>query len=170
MFMTPPKTMYRQQQPTRLGPLFQTLSVNGLGHSAYSTLSLVTTHHKFLSYAHCFSWPALLLTPLSPTYLIFSWGVTKLTWPKVTDIKNRKYTNCRHLCPYRTLQVSKSWDHWCAFGTMSNFEKRNLRSGHYVAWRGDLWGHRVIIFWKCVKLLAEQLWQISLSAKNEGGG
>ena len=34
MFMTPPKTIYRQQQPTRLGPLFQTPSVNGLGHSA----------------------------------------------------------------------------------------------------------------------------------------
>ena len=29
-----------------------------------------------------------------------------------------------------------------------------------VTWRGDLWGHRVIFFWKCVKLLAEQLWQI----------
>ena len=50
-----------------------------------------------------------------------------------------------------------------------------------VTWRRDLWGHRVIVFWKCVKLLAEQLWQIwrraavfSLSAKNlrwgRGGG
>ena len=29
-----------------------------------------------------------------------------------------------------------------------------------VTWRGDLWGHRVIVFWKCVKLLAEQLRQI----------
>ena len=29
-----------------------------------------------------------------------------------------------------------------------------------VTWRRDLWGHRVIVFWKCVKLLAEQLWQI----------
>ena len=28
MFMTPPKTIYRQQQPTRLGPLFQTPSVH----------------------------------------------------------------------------------------------------------------------------------------------
>ena len=29
-----------------------------------------------------------------------------------------------------------------------------------VTWRRDLWGHRVIVFWKCVKLLAEQLWKI----------
>ena len=29
-----------------------------------------------------------------------------------------------------------------------------------VIWRRDLWCHRVIVFWKCVKLLAEQLWQI----------
>ena len=29
-----------------------------------------------------------------------------------------------------------------------------------VTWRRDLWCHRVIVFWKCVKLLAEQLWQI----------
>ena len=54
---------------------------------------------------------------------------------KVTGIKNPKDTNCRHLCPYRTLPVSKSSDHWCAFGTMANFEKRNLRSGHLM-WPG----------------------------------
>ena len=29
-----------------------------------------------------------------------------------------------------------------------------------VTWRRDLWCHRVIVFWKCTKLLAEQLWQI----------
>ena len=29
-----------------------------------------------------------------------------------------------------------------------------------VTWRRDLWGHEVIFFWKCVKLVAEQLWQI----------
>ena len=29
-----------------------------------------------------------------------------------------------------------------------------------VTWRRDLWGHRVIVFYKCAKLLAEQLWQI----------
>ena len=29
-----------------------------------------------------------------------------------------------------------------------------------VTWRRDLWCHRVIVFWKCVKLCAEQLWQI----------
>ena len=48
-----------------------------------------------------------------------------------------------------------------------------------VTWRRDLWCHRVIAFWKCVKLLAEQLWQIwrryappffSLSGKNLRGG
>ena len=30
------------------------------------------------------------------------------------------------------MRVSKSSDHWCALGTMSNFEKRNLRSGHLI--------------------------------------
>ena len=30
------------------------------------------------------------------------------------------------------MRVSKSSDHWCALGTMSNFEKRNLRSGHLM--------------------------------------
>ena len=35
-----------------------------------------------------------------------------------------------------------------------------VRSLH-ATWSGDLWGHRVIVFFrKCVKLLAEQLWQI----------
>ena len=62
---------------------------------------------------------------------------------------------------------------------MSNFEKRNLRSSLNVTWRRDLWCHRVIVFWKCDKLLAEQLWQIwrryappffLLSAKNLRGG
>ena len=51
--------------------------------------------------------------------------------------KNLKYIHCRHLCPYCTLRVSKSSDHWCAFGTMSNFEKRNLRSGHLM-WPGGV--------------------------------
>ena len=46
-------------------------------------------------------------------------------------------------------------------------------------WSRDLWGQRVIFLWKCVKLLAEQLWQIwrryappfsPLSAKNLTGG
>ena len=48
-----------------------------------------------------------------------------------------------------------------------------------MTWRRDLWGHRVIVFWKCVKLLTEQLWQIwwryappffSICEKPEGGG
>ena len=29
-----------------------------------------------------------------------------------------------------------------------------------VTWRHDLLCHRVIVFWECVKLLVEQLWQI----------
>ena len=53
-------------------------------------------------------------------YLIFSpltynGEVTKLTWPKVTDIKNLKYTNCRYPWSYCTLWVSKSSDH-CTMG------------------------------------------------------
>ena len=94
--------------------------------------------------------------------------------------KNPKYTNSRHLCPYCAMRVSKSSDHWCAFGTMSNFEKRNLRSGHFMRPGHVTFG--VIessFFRKCVKLLAEQLWKIwrryappffSLSGKNRTGG
>ena len=46
---------------------------------------------------------------------------------------------------------------------MSNFEKRNLRSGHFMRPGQVTFG--VIgssFFRKCVKLLAEQLWQIWL--------
>ena len=59
------------------------------------------------------------------------------------------------------MRVSKSSDHWCAFGKMSNFEKRSLRSGHLMRPGHVTFG--VIgssFFRKCVKLLAEQLWQI----------
>ena len=80
-------------------------------------------------------WCILEVPNFSP--LTYNGEVTKLTWPKVTDIKNLKYANCRHLCSYCTLRVSKSSDHWCAFGTMSNFEKRNLRSGHLM-WPGGV--------------------------------
>ena len=73
------------------------------------------------------------LTYLSFSPLTYNGEVTKLTWPEVTDIKNPRYTNCRYLCPYCTPRVSKSSDQRCVFGTMSNFEKRNLRSGHF--WR-----------------------------------
>ena len=76
------------------------------------------------------SWCILEILNFSP--LTYNGEVTKLTWTKVTDIKNPKYTTCRHLRPYCTLRVSKSSDHWCAFGTMSNFEKRSLRSGHLM--------------------------------------
>ena len=75
-------------------------------------------------------WCILEVLIFSP--LTYNGEVTKLTWPQVNDIKNPKYTNRRHLCPYCTMQVSKSSDHWCAFGTMSNFEKRNMRSGHLI--------------------------------------
>ena len=56
--------------------------------------------------------------------------VMKMTRPEVTDIKNPRYTHRRYLCPYCTLRVSKSWDLWCVFDKLSNFEKCNLRSGH----------------------------------------
>ena len=59
------------------------------------------------------------------------------------------------------MRVSKSSDHWCALGTMTNFEKRNLRPGHLMRPGHVTFG--VIgsyFFGKCVKLLAEQLWQI----------
>ena len=62
-------------------------------------------------------------------------GVMKMTWPEVTDIKNPIYKNRRYLCPYCTLQVSKSLDLWCVFDRLSNFEKCNLRSGHLM-WPG----------------------------------
>ena len=106
--------------------------------------------------------------------LTYNGEVMKLTWPEVTDIKNPTYTTRRYLCLYCTLRVSKSLDLWCVFDRLSNFEKCNLRSGG-----PDLWGHLVIVFfWKCAKLLAEQLWQVwrryaplffLLSAKNLSG-
>ena len=59
------------------------------------------------------------------------------------------------------MRVSKSSDHWCALGTMSNFEKRNLRSGHLIRPGHVTFGvSGSSFFWKCVKLLAEQVWQI----------
>ena len=123
-------------------------------------------------------WCILEVLIFSP--LTYNGEVTKLTWPQVNDIKNPKYTNRRHLCPYCTMRVSKSSDHWCALGTMSNFEKRNLRSGHLIRPGHVTFGvSGSSFFWKCVKLLAEQLWQIwrryappfsPLSTKNLTGG
>ena len=117
----------------------------------------------------CYEWPRNYCA------LTCNGEVTKLTWPKVTDIKNLKYTNCRHLCPYWGMRVSESSDHWCAFGKMSNFEKRSLRSGHLMRPGHVTFG--VIgssFFRKCVKLLVEYLWQsaaaFSQSAKNCTGG
>ena len=57
----------------------------------------------------------------------------------------------------------------------TQLEVRSLNA----TWSRDLWGHRVVVFYECVKLLTEQLWQIwrryappffSLSAKNLTGG
>ena len=58
--------------------------------------------------------------------------VMKMIWPEVTDIKkkNPRYTNRKYLCPYCTMQISKSLDLWCVFDRLSNFEKYNLRSCH----------------------------------------
>ena len=61
-----------------------------------------------------------------------SWGGHEIDMTSGQRYKKLKYTNCRHLYPYCTMRVSKSSDHWCALGTMSNFEKRNLRSGHLI--------------------------------------
>ena len=108
-----PKTIYRQQQPTRLGPLSQTPSVNGLGHSAYSTLSLVTTHYNFLryfmsftqllnSYAHCFKWPVLLLTPLSPT------ASNLANWLKKNVLRYTLWWHVSQLLPAPNTPVRRS--------------------------------------------------------------
>ena len=51
--------------------------------------------------------------------------------------KNQRYANRRYLYPYCTLRVSKSLDLWCVFDRLSNFEKRNLRSGHLM-WPGGV--------------------------------
>ena len=61
----------------------------------------------------------------------------KLTRPEVTDMKNPRYIYRRYLCPYCTLRVSKSLDLWCVFERLSNFEKCNLRSGHWI-WPGGV--------------------------------
>ena len=113
--------------------------------------------------------------------LTYNGEVTKLTWPKVTDIKNLKYTNYRHLCPYCAMRVSKSSFHWCAFGKMSNFEKHSLRSGHLM--RPGHVTFEVIgssFFRKCCQIVgwiatanlaALRAAVFSLSAKNcKGGG
>ena len=75
-------------------------------------------------------WCALEVLHFLP--LTYNGEVMKLTWPEVTDIKNPRYTNCIHLCPYCTLRVSKSLDLWCVFDRHSNFEECNLRSGHLM--------------------------------------
>ena len=74
-----------------------------------------------------------------PTYM------TQVGFPSIVWLRLRAFGAqppseqivCRHQCPYCTLRVSKTSDHWCAFGTMSNFEKRNLRSGHLM-WPGGV--------------------------------
>ena len=96
--------------------------------------------------------------------LAYHGEVMKLTWPEVTDTKNLRYTSRRYLCPYCTVRVSKSLDLWCVFDRLSNFEKCNLRSGHLlVMWPGGVTvGVIGSSFFKCAKLLTEQLWQIWL--------
>ena len=74
----------------------------------------------------------------------------------------------------------KSSDHWCAFGTMSNFEKTQLEVRSLNAtWSRDLWGHRVIVFlemcqivgWTAMANLASLRAAVfSLSTKNLTGG
>ena len=124
-------------------------------------------------------WCILEVPNFSP--LTYNGEATKLTWHKVTDIKNPKYTNCRHLCPYCTLRVPMSSDRWCAFGTMSNFEKCNLRSGHLM-WPGGVTFGVIgssffflemcqIVGWTAMANLAALCAAVfSLSAKNLRGG
>ena len=116
----------------------------------------------------------LIFSPLT-----YNGEITKLTRPQVNDIKNLKYTNCRHLCPYCTMRVSKSSDHWCALGTMSNFEKRNLRSGHLIRPGHVTFGVSGSSFlemcqsvgWTAIaNLAALRAAVFSLSAKNLTGG
>ena len=75
-------------------------------------------------------WCILEVLIFSP--LTYNGEVTKLTWPKVTDIKkirNIEIVDTYALTVQCAMRVSKSSDHWCAIGKMSNFEKRSLRSG-----------------------------------------
>ena len=69
--------------------------------------------------------------------LTYNGKVTKLTWPKVTSSKIPRYTFCRYWYSNIILKVSYRLIDNCDHGSMVNFEKSDLRSGH-LAWPGDL--------------------------------
>ena len=79
MFMTPPKTIYRQQKPTRLGPLFQTPSVNGLGHSAYSTFVAGDNPSQLFDLCPLFQLTRVTFDPALP-YVVLSIQKTLQHW------------------------------------------------------------------------------------------
>ena len=115
---------------------------------------------------HYFHYFMLFIRVLRHLIAFYHWLVMGGSW-KWHDLrspisKSRDIgTNHWYLCLYCTLRVSKSLDLWCVFDRLSNFEKCNLRSGHFMWPGGVTFG--VIgssFFWKCVKLLSEQLWLI----------
>ena len=60
-------------------------------------------------------------------------------------------------CEFQRVRITGVPLPRCQTSKKTQLEVRSLN----VSWRRDLWCHRVIvIFCKCVKLLAEQLWQI----------
>ena len=103
-------------------------------------------------------WRYLIFSPLT-----YNGEVTKLTWPKVTDIKIRNiqivdtYMSLLYVhCEFQRVRITGGLWHDVKL-RKTQLEVRSLN----VTWRRDLWGHPVIVFWKCVKLLAwQQLWQI----------
>ena len=104
-------------------------------------------------------WCALEVLNFLP--LTYNGEVMKLTWPEVTDMKNPRYTNRRYL-PMSVLHTAsfKEFESlMCLWQTLKLWKMQLEVRSLNVTWRRDLWGHRVIVFWKCAKLLAEQLWQ-----------
>ena len=120
-------------------------------------------------------WCALEVLHFLP--LTYSGEVMKMTWPEVTDIKNPRYfikivdtyVRIAH-CEFRRVWICDP----SLIGSQT-LKKGNLGSGHLMRPGGVTFGVIGSSFFKCAKLLAEQLWQIwraavfSLSAKNLKG-
>ena len=96
----------------------------------------------------------------------------KMTWTEVTEIKiwDIKIVDTYIRIAPCEFQIVWILDVSLTGSQTSKFMQVEVRSLN-VTWRRELWGHRVIVFWKCVKLLAEQLWQIwRRYAPRWGGG
>ena len=98
-------------------------------------------------------WCILVVLNFSP--LTYSGEVTKLTWPKVTDIKKRNiqivdtYVLIVH-CEFQRVRIT-------------GVPLAECQTSKNVTWGQGGVTFGVIgssCFWKCVKLLSEQLWQI----------